>query len=63
VSRVKFHEINKRAIIQLIQLIGVDEEKADLKNNVMADGLIENWLCVLEKEMQNTMREICRRGA
>jgi len=25
--------------------------------------LIENWLVVLEKEMQNTIREICRRGA
>jgi len=39
--------------------MGQDEEVVDLKNQVKAEGLIENWLCVLEKEMQYTVREIC----
>jgi len=32
-------------------LINPDEEIIDLKNQVKAEGLIENWLCILEKEM------------
>lgn len=63
VSKVKFHDFDKRAIVQMLQLIGQDEEKIDLKNHVKADGLIENWLCVLEIEMQVTVREICRKGS
>lgn len=51
ISCVKFHDFDKRSIIQIKQLINPDEEIIDLKNQVKAEGLIENWLCILEKEM------------
>lgn len=43
--------------------MGSIEEKIDLVDGVKAEGNIEDWLCKLEKEMQRSVREVCRRGA
>lgn len=39
------------------------EEVVTLTEGVRAEGMIEQWLCVLEREMVNSMREVCRNGS
>jgi len=41
----------------------MDEEEIALTEGVKAEGNIEDWLCKLEKEMQRSMRYVCREGA
>ena len=63
ISRVEFDAADRRSIISIMQTKGTHEEIIQLSEPVKAEGPIEIWLGALEKEMQNTMRDICRDGA
>ena len=39
------------------------KEEIFLVDGVKAEGNIEEWLCKLEKEMQRSIRHVCRNGA
>ncbi|DBA03213.1 TPA: hypothetical protein N0F65_003933 [Lagenidium giganteum] len=54
---------DKRRILKLKSIAGNDEEVINLVNPVLADGNIEDWLGMLEKEMRVTMKFICRQAA
>jgi hypothetical protein len=43
--------------------MGTFEEEIILVDGVKAEGNIESWLCMLEKEMQKSVRIVCSRGA
>ncbi|KAF1322417.1 Dynein heavy chain, outer arm, partial [Globisporangium splendens] len=54
---------DRRKILQFKSIVGSDEELITLTNPVSADGNIEEWLGMLEKEMRCTMKSICRHVA
>lgn len=66
INRVTFdknHEkkgTNEKVIKAIIQIMGKDEEMIELNTIVKCEGLIEDWLSNLEKQMQNTMKDIIR---
>ena len=43
--------------------MGKIEEEVILVEGVKAEGNIEDWLNKLEKEMQRSVRAVCRNGA
>lgn len=54
---------DKRKILKLKSIVGSDEEVITLVRPVVADGNIEDWLGMVEKEMRHTMKAICRQAA
>jgi len=63
ITQVTFDEADRKLITSFKQIIGNDEEEITLQENVAAVGNIEDWLCRLEKEMQNSVKFVCREGA
>lgn len=43
--------------------MGPCDEEIILVDGVLAEGNIEDWLCKLEKEMQRSVRQVCKNGA
>jgi len=63
ITRVVFDENDRRLINSIQEYISEDiKETVDLAEPVKAEGQIENWLLLLEKEMQSSMRNECRKG-
>ena len=63
ITRVKFDEQDRRQIVSIMQNVGKDEEEVFLTDKVKAEGNIEQWLLNLEKEMQRSMRDVCKDAA
>jgi len=63
INKVAFDEQDRRLIVEIIQIMGQQEERVPLVEGVKAEGNIEEWLCRLEKEMQRSVRGACSRGA
>lgn len=53
---------NEKEIKAIMQDAGAFKEEVKLNNNVRCEGNIESWLKVLEKEMQESVRELCRKA-
>lgn len=51
---------NEKIIRAIMEVKGKDKEVVNLTNYVKCEGNIEAWLTRLEKEMQDTMKEIIR---
>lgn len=68
ITKVDFvKDVAKKGQIDLLitgirQLVGRDDEFIPLGYNVKCEGNIEGWLLVLEKSMQQTIRDIARVG-
>jgi len=63
IQRVAFDESDRKLIVEIMQIMGAQEERITLVDGVKAEGNIEDWLCKLESEMQRSVRQICSRGA
>jgi dynein heavy chain len=63
VDKVVHDKKEKKNILQLKSIVGVDEEIVTLAKPVYADGNIEDWLAVLEKEMQRTLKAMAGEAA
>jgi dynein heavy chain len=63
ITNVYFDESDRRLITDITETMGNCEERIPLAEGVHAEGLIEDWLCKLEKEMQRSVRAICQRGS
>jgi len=64
INMVTFDEQNRKLIVTIHQIFGGGAtEDITLTEGVLAEGNIENWLLAVEKEMQRTMKEICKSGA
>ena len=63
ITRVKFDEQDRRQIVSIIQNVGKDVEEVFLTDKVKAEGNIEQWLLNLVKEMQRSMRDVCKDAA
>jgi dynein heavy chain len=63
VNKVVHDKRDKKSILQLKSIGGVDEEIVTLAKPVYADGNIEDWLSLLEKEMQRTLKGMAAEAA
>jgi dynein heavy chain len=63
ISKVSFDEADRKLIVSIKMVLGQDEEEIALGEGVKAEGNIEDWLWKLEKEMQKSVRAVCREGA
>lgn len=63
ITRVKFDEQDRRQIVSIMQNVGKDVEEVFLTEKVKAEGNIEQWLLNLEKEMQRSIRDVCKDAA
>jgi len=63
VQKVSFDETNRKNIKDIRSYQGNDEEYVTLIDQVVCEGNIEDWLKVLEKEMQRSVRKLCQQGA
>jgi dynein heavy chain len=63
INRVTFDESNRKLIVEIIQIMGPNQEKIQLSDQVQAEGNIEDWLVKLEKSMQASVRVKCKSGA
>lgn len=63
ITRVKFDDQDRRLIVSIMQNVGKDVEEVFLTEKVKAEGNIEQWLLNLEKEMQRSMRDVCKDAA
>jgi len=63
INMVTFDEQNRKLITIIHQIYGPNTEDVTLAEGVLAEGNIENWLLAVEREMQRTMKEICKSGA
>jgi dynein heavy chain len=63
ISRVTFAEEDRRLIIQISEILGGgDTETIELVDGVQCEGMIEDWLCRLEKDMQKSVKKACKDG-
>lgn len=63
VSRVTFDEDDRRLIIKISKILGNgDTESVQLVDGVQAEGNIEDWLNRLEKDMQKSVKKVCKDG-
>jgi len=60
VQKVSFDEMNRKNIKDIRSYQGNDEEYVTLIEQVVCEGNIEDWLRVLEKEMQRSVRKQCQ---
>ena len=63
ILRIKLDEQDRRQIVSIMQNVGKDVEEVFLTDKVKAEGNIEQWLLNLEKEMQRSMRDVCKDAA
>jgi dynein heavy chain len=63
INRVTFDEANRKVMVEIIQIMGPNQEKIQLIDQVLAEGNIEDWLVKLEKSMQASVRIKCKQGA
>ena len=63
ITRVKFDDQDRRLIVSIMQIVGKDIEEVYLTEKVKVEGNIEQWLLNLEKEMQRSMRNVCKDAA
>lgn len=50
-------------INSIMMMMGEFREEVHLVEQVKAEGNIEDWLVKLEKEMQRSVKAICKEGA
>ena len=50
-------------VTEIKNSLGGDQEVVPLSRPVPATGHIEDWLLALEREMQRTMKDVCREAA
>ena len=63
ITSVKFDEQKRRQIVSIMQNVGKDVEEVFLTDKIKAEDNIEQWLLNLEKEMQRSMRDVCKDAA
>jgi len=63
VKKVTFDKTDRRLINSIHYDLGGREETVDFDEPVKGEGLIEEWLCKVESEMQRSVRSICAGGA
>ena len=63
ISRVKFDETDRKSIVSIMECVGQDVEEIVLTDPVKAEGNIEQWLANLEKEMQKSVRNVCKEAS
>jgi len=63
IHKVQFDETHRRNIKDIRMVMGKCEEDVQLAEQVVCEGNIEDWLKVLEREMQRSVRAVCANGA
>ena len=63
ISKLQFDKLDKRKVLKIKGQVGNAEEVLDLCSPMMASGNIEDWLSLLESEMQKAVRRECRVAA
>ena len=63
IIRIKLDEQDRRQITFIMQKVGKGIKEVFLTDKVKAEGNIEQWQLNLEKEMQRSMRDVCKDAA